>query len=1553
MARVYQSTSVDPSVTADDMSNMSKLLNQLGISVRDTTGAFVPFNELLREIADKESNLTDSQKMAINIQASGTRQANIFQNALDTVAKSEKLANDALNSNGELLTANGKYMETASAKAKVLSASINAMWQNMVSSNVIKGALDGLNELVKVFGNLPTILGLATTALLLWKGAFITQSIVKSVTNALLEMDTAMGAMSITEMTLAGITKTLNTLWVENPIGIVALAITSVITLYDVLTQAVGNSTTAIQGQIDKITESSSKIQQEQQDVNGLKDRLSTLDELHKKTSLTNDDKTQLKNVNTELTNNYPELISYYDKESQSFQVSIKDLQDLITQKEKLAMMDNANNLDSSKTTANNAQDAIDKANMELLSGKKVMGEGTKNPYVVNLSKSDRDEILAYIKEETTLRDAGNKTVNQSTQLINDYISAQEDSGKSYATIISDLKAYGYSQTQIDDALKLSIGITHEHNDAQSDGIKTQEELIKAYQDSVGKIKDYNQILHDLKSNDEQLKSSTMNDIIKNHAELIPYLSNEKELINKVTQSIEDEKKTANDAYRDMMMSSDEYYNDSIKGTDKIKNALGDYYSKLSDAQKNDLQNAKNLAQAKAIIEKDLIDTLGKAWDSYYKAVDSIFLSHAELARQVDNGDDTSMLRMGRLLSNSVAVTDAIEKAKGIQSRIDGINTSFDSIGASISPSIFYGDNYKDTNSSGGSNASSTENQALITKDRYASLNQTLAETNTLLAENKSLQDSVDSSGITKSEVEQLQQKKQELIDINAENQKIIDSTKNATMNTVTGKETSFGDGKYLDENGKEIDIKGIYKGIWTDAFEKSGGILRQFMQLSNGDELSLDVSNSELTAWQDSPTFRDEISYYKKAYEKANGAKGWQQFYSQFDPNGYEDSGYSDNTYELMAKLGFDPDKIKKYFQEHPIDIQWKQNSYSDKDISDISQQILDNNNEILDIDDKINNSKLTKIDLMKKELQLDAQKQQNIKAIETEQQKERDELIKSLSSDGIKFNGTGDNAKALNAQDILNAKMDEVNSHRNDKNKTTYNLEKAQYDALSKDVTRFFDLQDNLISKSKQDWYALASTISKTGQAIDKAIIDSAKSELTDKSTINDNKLKSLDQISKSLLPTDMEGKLQNIKDKIAVYEQKVIDTTNSMTNLTHITATTKEGQDALNAEFSKGVDDVNSFNNSISGLKTDEQTLIETMIEGNVAKAIYGDEGQKEYENNATARVNALQDQLKVIQDINTAQTEQADLLDKQNNLTKLQTELLDIKNNKNVREYQENADGTFGYLLTYDQKAYKTKQDEVTKAQDEYNKQKKANETKAEEDSIQDQIDSINRETQIRRTALENISSDLKKALGDGTTLNQDTVTGIISKSLEDIKKITGSKFTDIVSSIQTKLNTITVPSLAPTPVSGGTTSTTSTTNSGYLPLGSPTELFGLLNGNASHDLAVENQYWTTHRHANGTLNAEGGLSLVGETGMELRVLNQGDGILSSEITKNLMELGKNPNDFINKYVLPKIPSLPRLLANTTNSKVYNINVEKVVSNNVDSFVSQLNNLVSVS
>lgn len=82
-------------------------------------------------------------------------------------------------------------------------------------------------------------------------------------------------------------------------------------------------------------------------------------------------------------------------------------------------------------------------------------------------------------------------------------------------------------------------------------------------------------------------------------------------------------------------------------------------------------------------------------------------------------------------------------------------------------------------------------------------------------------------------------------------------------------------------------------------------------------------------------------------------------------------------------------------------------------------------------------------------------------------------------------------------------------------------------------------------------------------------------------------------------------------------------------------------------------------------------------------------------------------------------------------------------------------------------------------------------------------------------------------------------------------------------------------------------------------------------------------------WSYNKYATGTLSAPGGISCVGEQGPELRVLNQGDGIIPADVTRNLWDWGKfNPKSMrstmsqvfnIDNLTLPNVRNAETLVA----------------------------------
>lgn len=94
-----------------------------------------------------------------------------------------------------------------------------------------------------------------------------------------------------------------------------------------------------------------------------------------------------------------------------------------------------------------------------------------------------------------------------------------------------------------------------------------------------------------------------------------------------------------------------------------------------------------------------------------------------------------------------------------------------------------------------------------------------------------------------------------------------------------------------------------------------------------------------------------------------------------------------------------------------------------------------------------------------------------------------------------------------------------------------------------------------------------------------------------------------------------------------------------------------------------------------------------------------------------------------------------------------------------------------------------------------------------------------------------------------------------------------------------------------------------------------------------------------KHGVTQMYAEGTTYAKGGLSVVGEKGAELRVLNRGDGIIPADITKNLWKWGAIDPEKVNDGSKPNIQNY--------NIDVDNVNLPDVT--NPEEFISGIKNL----
>ena len=139
------------------------------------------------------------------------------------------------------------------------------------------------------------------------------------------------------------------------------------------------------------------------------------------------------------------------------------------------------------------------------------------------------------------------------------------------------------------------------------------DELTQAFSDSINKHSSYKSMLDEINSK-EGLSAKSKQEIIEKHRELAPYLTDENELRNQLIKKMSEQEKAHSDAYK-TMMNNDESYFTTLVGKNEW---LRDQLAKLD---KDKLANATTWASARAEIEANLIQTMSKAWLSYYNAI--------------------------------------------------------------------------------------------------------------------------------------------------------------------------------------------------------------------------------------------------------------------------------------------------------------------------------------------------------------------------------------------------------------------------------------------------------------------------------------------------------------------------------------------------------------------------------------------------------------------------------------------------------------------------------------------------------------------------------------------------------------------------------------------------------------------------------------------------------------------------------------------------------------------------------------------------------------------
>lgn len=163
---------IDPDIDTEGMvTDITKLQNQLislaGVDIFDLNGEFRSTYDILSDLSHVWGNLNSVEQATITSMVAGTTQANLFNSIMSNLATDGAQAvTTALNSQGSAAAENATYMDSIQGRMANLKSSWQSLSSAVISSDLVKGSLSGLTELVNgittavdAFGAIPLLLG--------------------------------------------------------------------------------------------------------------------------------------------------------------------------------------------------------------------------------------------------------------------------------------------------------------------------------------------------------------------------------------------------------------------------------------------------------------------------------------------------------------------------------------------------------------------------------------------------------------------------------------------------------------------------------------------------------------------------------------------------------------------------------------------------------------------------------------------------------------------------------------------------------------------------------------------------------------------------------------------------------------------------------------------------------------------------------------------------------------------------------------------------------------------------------------------------------------------------------------------------------------------------------------------------------------------------------------------------------------------------------------------------------------------------------------------------
>lgn len=162
--------------TGENLNDTEKVLNKIGISMRDTNGQFLSSEKILDEVGSKWKSFDGVTQRAVATAMAGTYQYNKLISLFDNYSKALQYTEVSANSAGTAIDKfNNSYKESLEAKTNTLQASFESMVLDSDMSKVYSSIIEATTALVKFIDKTGALKGtLAGLAAVMSIKAFVT-----------------------------------------------------------------------------------------------------------------------------------------------------------------------------------------------------------------------------------------------------------------------------------------------------------------------------------------------------------------------------------------------------------------------------------------------------------------------------------------------------------------------------------------------------------------------------------------------------------------------------------------------------------------------------------------------------------------------------------------------------------------------------------------------------------------------------------------------------------------------------------------------------------------------------------------------------------------------------------------------------------------------------------------------------------------------------------------------------------------------------------------------------------------------------------------------------------------------------------------------------------------------------------------------------------------------------------------------------------------------------------------------------------------------------------